>query len=129
MWPALFGLPLKMIGMHRTHSDLTCVWTFPFVRTDRPEHSRRNLNVLFDQHYPARSDKLYIAGTKEMVSQQKPIGKSLFHRQNDWPGHGPAGHFLTFGKRPLSLNFITRVLTIYHVNHVYTKHNVGAKAF
>ena len=51
---------------------------FPFVRTDQPEHFCRNLNFLFNQHYPARSHKLYIAGTKEMVSQQKPFGKSYF---------------------------------------------------
>ena len=66
---------------------------FSFVRTDRPQHSRRNLNFLFNQHYPARSDKLYVAGMKEMVSWQKPLGNSQFHRQNDWSSHGPAGQF------------------------------------
>ena len=44
---------------------------FPFVRTDRPDHSRRDLYFLFNQHYPARSVKLYIAGTKEMVFSKK----------------------------------------------------------
>ena len=30
---------------------------FPFVRTDRPDHFRRNENFTFDQSYPARSVK------------------------------------------------------------------------
>ena len=66
---------------------------FPFVRTDRPDHSRRDLYFLFNQHYPARSVKLYIAGTKEMVFSKKTVGKSLFHRQDDWSVHGPADQF------------------------------------
>ena len=68
---------------------------FPFVRTDRPDHSRRDLYFLFNQHYPARSVKLYIAGTKEMVfsKKKKTLIKSLFRRQNDWSGHGPADQF------------------------------------
>ena len=67
---------------------------FPFVRTDRPDHSCRDLYFLFNQHYSATSVKLYIAGTKEMVfSKKKTVGKSLFHRQNDWSVHGPAGQF------------------------------------
>ena len=44
---------------------------FPFVRTDRPDHSSRDLYFLFNQHYPARSVKLYIASTKEMVFSKK----------------------------------------------------------
>ena len=67
---------------------------FPFVRTDRPDHYSRDLYFLFNQHYPARSVKLYIAGTKEMVfSKKKTVGKSLFHRQNDCSDHGPADQF------------------------------------
>ena len=69
---------------------------FPFVRTDRPDHSSRDLYFLFNQHYPARSVKLYKASTKEMVfskKKKKTLGKSLFHRQNDWSGHGQAGQF------------------------------------
>ena len=31
--------------------------SFPFVRTDRPGHSRRNENFTFYQSYPARSVK------------------------------------------------------------------------
>ena len=52
------------------------------------------ISLLFNQHYPARSVKLYIAGTKEMVlSKKKTVGESLFHRQNDWSVHGPADQF------------------------------------
>ena len=28
-----------------------------------------------------------------MVFQQKLLEKSVFHRQNDWSGYGPAGQF------------------------------------
>ena len=30
---------------------------FPFVRTDRPDHSRRNENFTSNQNYPTRSVK------------------------------------------------------------------------
>ena len=30
---------------------------FPFVRTDRPDHSRRNDNFTFNQNSPSRSDQ------------------------------------------------------------------------
>ena len=53
------------------------------VRTDRPGHSRRNENFTFYQRYPARSVK----------SSSKPLGKSLFHFQNDRSGECPAGQF------------------------------------
>ena len=33
------------------------LWRFPFVRTDRPGHSLRNENCIFNQSYPARSVK------------------------------------------------------------------------
>ena len=52
---------------------------FPFVRTDRPDHSCRDLYFLFNQHYSARSLKLYIAGTKEMVfSKKKKLLEKVF---------------------------------------------------
>ena len=46
---------------------------FPFVRTDRPDHSRVNENFTFNQNYPAtsRSDPRSVVCTKEMVFQQK----------------------------------------------------------
>ena len=51
---------------------------FPFARTDRPDHSRRNENFTFNQNYPARSVKSLIVCTKEMVFQQKLLEKSTF---------------------------------------------------
>ena len=51
---------------------------FPFVRTDRPDHFRRDLYFLFNQHYPARSVKLYIAGTKEMVFSKKKLLEKVY---------------------------------------------------
>ena len=63
---------------------------FPFVRTDRPVHSRRNDNFIFDQSYPSRSIKSLIAGTKEMA---ETLGERPVQFQNEWSGHGPAGQF------------------------------------
>ena len=72
---------------------------FPFVRTDRPDHFLRNENFTFNQNYPARSVKSYIACRKEIFfllfffffsknSWERPIS---YLGQNDWSGHGPAG--------------------------------------
>ena len=51
---------------------------FPFVRTNRPDHSSQNENFTFNQNYPARSVKSLIVCTKEMVFQQKLLEKSTF---------------------------------------------------
>ena len=51
---------------------------FPFVRTNRPDHSSHNENFTFNQNYPARSVKSLIVCTKEMVFQQKLLEKSTF---------------------------------------------------
>ena len=51
---------------------------FPFVRTDRPDHSRRNDNFPFNQNSPARSVKSWIACTEETVFQQKLLEKANF---------------------------------------------------
>ena len=50
----------------------------PFVRTDRPDHSRRNDNFPFNQNSPARSVKSWIVCTKEMIFQQKLLKKAYF---------------------------------------------------
>ena len=49
---------------------------FPFVRTDRPDHSRRNDNFPFNQNSPARSVKSWMASTEETVFQQKLLEKA-----------------------------------------------------
>ena len=46
--------------------------------TDQPDHSFRNENFTFNQHYPARSVKSWIEYTKEMVFQQKLFEKAFF---------------------------------------------------
>ena len=48
-----------------------------FVRTDRPLHSRRNENFIFNQIYPSRSIKSLIACTKEIAEtlRERPISK------------------------------------------------------
>ena len=51
---------------------------FPFVRTDRPEHSCSNDNFPFNQNSPARSVKSWIASTEETVFQQKLLEKAYF---------------------------------------------------
>ena len=70
-----------------THKGFTksCVVLrrIPFVKTDRPEHFRRNgiISLLIKTLYE-----------REHFSA-KPLGKSLFHFQTDWSGYGPAGQF------------------------------------
>ena len=51
---------------------------FPFVRTDRQGHSRRNENFSFNQSYLAWSVKSWIACTKEIVFHQKLLKKAYF---------------------------------------------------
>ena len=51
---------------------------FPFVRTDRPEHSCSNDNFPFNQNSPARSVKSWMASTEETVFQQKLLEKAYF---------------------------------------------------
>ena len=36
------------------------------------------ISLLFNQHYPARSVKLYIAGTKEMVLSEKKLLEKVY---------------------------------------------------
>ena len=64
-----------------------------FVRTDRPLHSRRNENFIFNQSYPSRSIKSLIACTKEIAEtlRERPISVSK------WVVRPPV---LTFGKYP-----------------------------
>ena len=51
----------------------------PFVRSDRPDHSRGSDNFPFNQNSTARSVKFWIVCTKEMVFRQKLLlGKSHF---------------------------------------------------
>ena len=44
------------LGM-KSFSLLSDLGSFPFVRTDRPGHSRRNESFSFYESYPARSVK------------------------------------------------------------------------
>ena len=46
--------------------------------SDRLGHFRRNENFNFNQNYPARSIKSWIACTKEIVFQQKRLEKAHF---------------------------------------------------
>ena len=58
--------------------DVLDLGGFPFVRTDRPDLSRRSDNFPFNQNSPARSVKSWIVCTKEMVLQQKLLEKAYF---------------------------------------------------
>ena len=57
---------------------------FPFVKTDRPGHSCRNEKFTFNQSYPAKSVKSYVACMKEIVFHKKKLSKK---------SHGLAGQF------------------------------------
>ena len=59
-------------------SDSFVLGRFPFVRNDRPDHSRRKENCTFNQNYPSRSIKSYITCRKDVVFHQKLLGKAYF---------------------------------------------------
>ena len=86
------------VGLWRV--QLMCAFqgaaTFPFLKTDRPNHSLRNQNFTFNQNYLARS-VCTIDGFPA-----KTLGKSLFHCQNDWSDNGSVGRYelSDFVKRP-----------------------------
>ena len=63
---------------------------FPFVRTERPDHSRHIENFTFNQNYPSRSVKSWIVCTKEMVFSKNSWKKLLsLSKWLQWSGHGP----------------------------------------
>ena len=82
---------------------------FPFVRTEKPDHSHHIGNFSFNQEYPhsqiSQILKLIVC-MEEMVFQQNLLG-SLFLCQNDWSGHGLAGQFSLLEISALSLLFST----------------------
>ena len=51
---------------------------FPFVRTNRPGHYRRNDNFTFNQSSSARSVKSLLARMKKLVFEQKLLEKAYF---------------------------------------------------
>ena len=65
---------------------------FSFVRTDQPDHSRRNENFFFNQlsNQISQIPKRMHQGDG---SSAKTLGKSLFHFQTDWSGNGRGGQF------------------------------------
>ena len=78
---------------------------FPFVRTNRPDHSRRNKNLTFNQIYPARS---VIVCTKELLFSKtlwkKPISFAYW-LVRQWYGRP----VLTNGKPPLASKNTQRI--------------------
>ena len=72
----------RIIGTKETNRPF--LRRFPFVTTNRRDHSRHNENFTFNQNYQARSVKSYIACTK--VSTKKHFSLSL-------SGYGPADQF------------------------------------
>ena len=80
---------------------------FPFVRTEKPDHSHHIGNFSFNQEYPhsqiSQILKLIVC-MEEMVFQQNLL-ESLFLCQNDWSGHGLAGQFWLSEISALSLLF------------------------
>ena len=57
-----------------------------------------------DSNHPARSVKSYMCVGRRWFFLAKTLGKSLFHGQNDWSGHGPPASS-DFCKAPLNENF------------------------
>ena len=71
-------LYLTVFNIREAIVDSDSFGRFRFVRTDRPNQSRRNENFTFHQNYPARSVKSQIVCAKEMVFQQKLLKKADF---------------------------------------------------
>jgi len=74
----LYLLYLTVFNIREAIVDSDSLGRFRFVRTDRPDQSRRNENFTFHQNYPARSVKSQKVYTKEIVFQQKPLEKADF---------------------------------------------------
>ena len=70
------------------------------VRTDQPYHSSHNENFTFNQNCPV-----------------KLLEKSVFHRQNDWSGYGPAGQCWHLESVLLKWNRLAAKTTTFHVQH------------
>ena len=71
-------LYLTVFNIREAIVDSDSFGRFRFVRSDRPNQSRRNENFTFHQNYPARSVKSQIVCAKEMVFQQKLLKKADF---------------------------------------------------
>ena len=69
---------------------LSVLGRFPFVRTDRPDRSRRNENFTFNKKKTIQPDHRMHEGDNFSA---KTLGKSLFHFQTDRSDLGPAGQF------------------------------------
>ena len=68
------SLYLHVLTLHMCCS-LGC---FPFVRTDRPDHSCHDEKFTFNHNYSVRSVKFQTVGLKGRVLQRKPIAKAFF---------------------------------------------------
>ena len=97
-------LPTYFVNCRRTVLKLNfkgpylILGLFPFVRTDRPDHSRRNDNFRFNQNSTVRSRSGQIGQTLNSMREgerfsAKTLRTSLFHFQTDWSGNAPAGQF------------------------------------
>ena len=87
------------------NTNLEC---FPFVRTDRPDHSYHNENFSCNQNYPARSEwvKSWIVCIKERVFSKHSLKKLISF--SNWLVRSWFSHpVLTSGNRPLLLECFT----------------------
>ena len=68
---------------------------FPFVRTDLPDHSRRDHNFRFNE-----TNQILNCMHEGDGFSAKTLGKSLFHFKTDWFGHRSAGWPVLTNKKP-----------------------------
>ena len=80
----LYLLYLTVFNIREAIVDSDSLGRFRFVRTDRPDQSRRNENFTFHQNYPARSVPNSVYEGDGFSA--KTLGKSRFHLLTDWSG-------------------------------------------
>jgi len=67
--------------------------------TGQPVPIVLRISLLIKTNHHDQSNPKHYA-QRRWFSAKHLHGKSLFHYQNVWSGHGPASPALTFGKRP-----------------------------
>ena len=91
----MISFPETQIEHHWDRYKVSVLGHFPFVRTDRLDHSRHNENFTLRQNLSSQIRQ--ILNTCSMPEgdgfSAQTLRKSLFHLLTDWSGNGPAGQF------------------------------------
>ena len=89
----------RAICLRRTQAGYSDCCTFYLSElTGQPIPIVFTISLLIKTNHPDQSNPKHYAHRRWFSA--KHLGKSLFHYQNVWSGHGPASPVPTFGKRP-----------------------------